>query len=66
MIVRPLRGLELLVEVELLSRFEEEDLQSLRGQHVGGHSAGRTGPDDDGVIDRFEIDFFRSIGLRKA
>ena len=62
MLVRPLRGLQLLVEVELFAGLEHQHFHAMRGQHMRRHSASRPRADDDGVVGSPEVHF----GLRIA
>ena len=55
-LVRPLSGLQLFVDIELLARLEHEHLHALRGHHVRRHPASRSGSDDDGIVGPGEID----------
>ena len=61
-LVGPFHRLELLVDVELAARFEQQHLHPLRGEDVGGHAPGGTRANDDGVVDAGEV----GLGLWRA
>ena len=51
MVEWPLHRLELLVDVELLPRFEHQHFHAVRGEHMRGHPAGSARADDDRIVD---------------
>ena len=61
-LVRPFHRLELLVDVELPARFEQQHLHPLRGEDVRGHAAGGARANHDGVVDAGQV----GLGLWRA
>ena len=61
MIVRPLHGLQLFVDVEFFAGFEQQYLHSVRRQNMRRHPAGCTGANDDGIVLPLQVDIV-SVG----
>jgi hypothetical protein len=61
MVVGPLHGFQLFVDVQLLAGFEQQHFHAVRRENVRGHAAGGAGADYDGVVSFTEIDFVGHI-----
>jgi hypothetical protein len=63
-VVWPLHRLQLALDVELLARFEQEDVQPMGSEDVGGHTTGGARADDDGIVGALEVDVLRRLRRR--
>src|SRR6185312_4722780 len=54
-VVGPFHRLEFLFDVEFFARFKKQNLQAMRRQDMGSHTAGRSGTDYNGIVSLLEI-----------